>query len=205
MNDGKLEGTVPRDEWNNFHSRFGPSPGCLDKCFENLFDADGVIFPWFHGNLSKDDIFKEHRLSAGNFVIRYSPSARGNLALTYTDTAALNNSLIFSCPKGWYVNDKSIQPTIPVLVKSLKEVNLIKDPITSKIHTAMKAQKASRTEPAMSRGTSSNDAPYSHALGGKKKSLENEPTMARTATDSPYAQAMGKKKNVESPPEKKPP
>lgn len=80
-----LQGSfVTKENFINFLNLFGPLRLCLVKVCRNLFDSQGIIHPWFHGALSRDQSKSIlNSLTEGHFLVRLSESQPGKFTLVY--------------------------------------------------------------------------------------------------------------------------
>jgi hypothetical protein len=83
--------TISAKELNMFLQRFGPSfVDAFKKCQSNLFEADGKLVCWFHGNISRDQAeaglkaSADQRAAKGLFLIRFSEKYPSKLTLAYS-------------------------------------------------------------------------------------------------------------------------
>lgn len=78
------ESYVTKQAFENFLKLFGPLRLCLIKVCSNLFDSSGIVLPWFHGALSREQsstLLKS--LSEGHYLVRLSETQPGNFTIVY--------------------------------------------------------------------------------------------------------------------------
>jgi hypothetical protein len=80
---------VTKENFTNFLNLFGPLRLSLVKICRNLFDSEGILFPWYHGALSRDQSKSIlNPLTEGHYLVRLSESQPGKFTLVYV---ALDN------------------------------------------------------------------------------------------------------------------
>jgi hypothetical protein len=95
---------VTKVNFTNFLNLFGPLRLSLVKICSNLFDSQGILFPWYHGALSRDQsktILTS--LTEGHYLVRLSESQPGNFTLVYVGQDNLpKNTLIYNHRESGY-------------------------------------------------------------------------------------------------------
>jgi hypothetical protein len=75
---------VTKIHFTHFLNLFGPLRLSLVKVCSNLFDSQGILFPWFHGSLSRDQSKTIlNSLTEGHYLVRLSESQPGKFTLVY--------------------------------------------------------------------------------------------------------------------------
>ena len=90
--------------FENFVKLFGPVQMCLMKVNSNLFDDRGILHPWYHGPLTREQSSSllSHR-GVGSFLVRLSEHKAGNFTIAYvTEDGTLKNVLVHNYFQGGY-------------------------------------------------------------------------------------------------------
>lgn len=102
---------VTKDNFINFLNLFGPLRLSLMKICRNLFDSDGILYPWYHGALSRDQSkVILNSLSEGHYLVRLSESQPGKFTLVYVaQDKQSKNILIYNHHESGYGLDPRME------------------------------------------------------------------------------------------------
>jgi hypothetical protein len=65
--------SVTREDFDGFLCRFGSMNSCIGRVCRSLFDAHGILYPWYHGKADKTECSKVVKLAGDKaFLVRLS-------------------------------------------------------------------------------------------------------------------------------------
>jgi len=183
--DGECRGTVTKQEFTDFVARFGPFDSAIQRCHANIFDSDGIVYPWFYPRMDRVNGDAKASAMPASYLVRYSGQHRDKLVLTYSQpegTGLKCHSVLISNVDGrWKLEGHdALFSKLTELFRSLG--NLLRHPVESDLYTSMKKQR----QPKVATAGSNSQSAYSSINQVQSPYTRAPDDAAASASPSPY-------------------